>query len=277
MENLFEFIAKNNLSNDLNLYYGGWEKCKCSHSFGPSTRQHYLLHYIIDGKGTYSTNGKTYHLKKGDGFLILPFQSTYYKADNTNPWHYCWISFDGHEAKNILQKCGLDENNLIFRPKNSDEFQFNLLNLVNSYKNNVDNELLLLAQLYLCFSSLYECTENKYPILEIDYCQAAIDYIYSNYCFDIKISDIAKYIGIDRTYLYKLFIEKYNISPQQYLIQFRLNAAVNLLCSTDMSITEIAYSCGFINQAIFYKHFKKHFNTTPSNHRKNHSNFFVKK
>ncbi|AJH01931.1 AraC family transcriptional regulator [Clostridium beijerinckii] len=268
MKSKLEFTSKSKLSRALTLYYGGSEVCAHSHSFGPAIRQHYLLHYILNGKGKYYVNNKCYELKKGEGFLICPGKSTYYKADKEDPWEYCWISFDGYDTGTILKSCGLSKENLVFKDNGNGSFKDNILTLIHNYEINSNNEYALLGQLYLCFSSIYDLSDSKERNTCESYADKALDYIYNHFSYDIKISDIAKYVGIDRTYLYKIFIEEYNISPQQYLISFRLNTAVNLLETTKMNITEISYSCGFRDTPTFYKHFKKQFNVTPIQYRK---------
>lgn len=271
MQNRLEFIAQSKLSHALTIYYGGHEVCAPSHSFGPAIRPHYLLHYVLNGKGKYHVNNKCYELKKGEGFLICPGESTYYNADKEEPWEYCWISFDGYEASNILKNCGLSKDNLIFEDYSNGTFKENLLSLIRNYETNNSNEFALLGQFYLCFSSIYDQVSSKEKNTYESYFDKALDYIYNNFSYDIKISDIAKYVGIDRTYLYKLFMQEYKTSPQQYLISFRLNTAVNLLETTKMNITEISYSCGFKDTPTFYKHFKKKFNITPVKYRKNNA------
>ena len=273
MQNRLEFTAQSKLSHALTIYYGGHEVCAPSHSFGPAIRPHYLLHYVLNGNGKYYVNNKCYELKKGEGFLICPGESTYYKADKEEPWEYCWISFDGYEASNILKNCGLSKDNLIFGDYSNGTFKENLLSLIRDYETNNSNEFALLGQLYLCFSSIYDQVNSKEKNTYESYFDKALDYIYNNFSYDIKISDIAKHVGIDRTYLYKLFMQEYKISPQQYLISFRLNTAVNLLETTKMNITEISYSCGFKDTPTFYKHFKKKFNITPVKYRKSNINY----
>ncbi len=83
---MLENIFVNMLTNtDLNLYHCGSENCAPGHSYGPAIRDHYLIHYILDGKGFFQVNNKTYHLKNGQGFLICPDIITYYEADKENP------------------------------------------------------------------------------------------------------------------------------------------------------------------------------------------------
>ncbi len=268
MQTKLEFTSQYKLSRALNIYYGGLEICAPSHSFGPAIRPHYLLHYILNGKGNYYVKNKCYRLKKGEGFLICPGESTYYKADKEDPWEYCWISFDGYESNTILKNCGLSKDDLIFTDHSEGTFEDNLLSLIYKYETNSYNEFALLGRLYLCFSNIYDQVNANKKNTGESYTEKALDFIYNNFSYDIKISDIAKYIGIDRTYLYKLFIQEHNISPQQYLISFRLNTAIHLLETTKMNITEISYSCGFKDTPTFYKHFKKQFNITPVQYRK---------
>lgn len=273
MQTKSEFTTQYNLSRALTIYYGGSEVCTPSHSFGPAIRPHYLLHYILNGKGKYYVGDKCYQLKKGEGFLICPGESTYYKADKEDPWEYCWISFDGYEAASILKNIGLSKDSLIFKDYSNGPFKENLLSLIYNYENNNSNELALIGQLYLCFSNIYDQVSSKEKATYESYSDKALDYIYNNFSYDIKISDIAKHVGIDRTYLYKLFMQEHKTSPQQYLISFRLNTAVNLLETTKMNITEISYSCGFKDTPTFYKHFKKQFNITPVKYRKSKASY----
>jgi AraC-like DNA-binding protein len=267
-----EFFTQQNLSSALTLYFGGHEVCAPGHSFGPAFRQHYLIHYILNGKGKYYANNKCYELKQGEGFLIIPGESTFYQADQEEPWEYCWIGFDGYDAGLILKKCGLSKDNLIFQDQSNGTFRDQLLSLIYHYNDCSNNEFLLLGQLYLCFSSIYLQMNSGEKVTSESYLKKALDYIYNNFTYDIRIRDIAKHVGIERTYLYKIFIQEYSIPPQQFLISFRLNNAVNLLENTQMNMTEISYSCGFQDPPTFFKHFKKQYHITPVQYRKSKVN-----
>lgn len=262
-------ITNNLTTNPLSLYHCGHEQCKPSHSFGPAIRPHYLFHYILSGQGTYYVNGESYHLKEGNGFLITPGVTTLYVADMEEPWEYCWIGFDGTDIKTVLQNCGLNSNNLIFTDQSNGLLRKNLLSLIHNFTKGKGNEYTYMGQLYLCFSHMYTSTNCQAKPIYEDHIIKALDYIHHNYTYDIKISDVARYISIDRTYLYKLFMTYKNLSPQQYLIRHRLNIAGELLMDTNLNVTEIAFSCGFKDASSFNKHFKKHFNITPLQYRSN--------
>lgn len=254
---------KTSTSNPIVLYYCGREQCKPSHTFGPAIRPHYLFHYILRGKGKYNVNGTSYHLRAGEGFLITPGVTTVYSADDIDPWEYCWIGFDGYDVKSILEDCGLSETNLIYKDLSNNILKESLLKLIQNFIEGKGNEYTYLSLLYLCFSNMYQPKSNSITLVHETHIAKALNFIHHNYTYDIKIGDISNYLSIDRTYLYKLFILHKKVSPQQYLISYRLNVAGKMLRDTDSSVTKIAYSCGFKDASSFNKHFKKYFHITP--------------
>ena len=109
-----------NKNDELVVYHYGHEKCKKDH-FWTGVRDHYLIHYIISGKGLFVYNDKTYHLKAGQGFISYPDALSYYKADNTEPWEYCWVGFQGSKAQHYLNLLNLSNHQPILdcRPNSS--------------------------------------------------------------------------------------------------------------------------------------------------------------
>jgi AraC-like DNA-binding protein len=253
--------------NSMTLYFCGYEKCSPSHHFGPAIRPHYLIHYILKGQGIYHENGREHRLRSGDGFLITPGKATYYIADSKNPWEYCWIGFDGYEVKTILENCGLSETNLIFHV-NDEDLKNRFLELNDLFNDKTGNIYSYISYLYRIFSYMMQTVKIPTSLNTNNYMEQALEYINHNYIYDIKIKDVAKSIGIDRTYLYKLFIANQKVSPQQYLIEYRLLTACRHLRETNLTVTEITYSCGFKDTPSFNKHFKKRYNMTPLQYRK---------
>jgi hypothetical protein len=92
----------------------GTEDCEPGHSFGPTERDFYLIHYILKGKGSFTVKNTTYSLKKGDAFYICPDVTTFYKADFEDPWVYSWIGFNGSKAESYLNHAGLNVDNPVF-------------------------------------------------------------------------------------------------------------------------------------------------------------------
>lgn len=262
------FDNTNTLSRAMTLYYGGWEVCEPLHTFGPAIRQHYLLHYVTRGKGKLwigEAKNTCYEIGANTIFLIKPGVVTTYAADKNEPWEYCWICIDGYEVETILNNCGFSKENILFYDK-SGVVQEVLLKFIFSFEKNKHNEYKLLSQLYDFFAQMKKLW--KKDNIKSIYVEKAIDFIYKNFGDGISVNDIAAYLKIDRTYLYRLFKKECGISPQKYLLDFRLKTAVNKLESSDKSIAEIAEYCGFSDISAFCHQFKKVYNDTPLNYRR---------
>ena len=88
-------------------------------------------------------------------------------------------------------------------------------------------------------------------------------YIHENYSYDISVKMIAEYIGIDRSYLFKLFRARTGTSVQGYLESYRLKMAAKLMRSSTENISEICCSCGFSSTSYFSRAFKGMFGVPP--------------
>lgn len=81
---------------------------------------------------------------------------------------------------------------------------------------------------------------------------------------DFSIEKISEQLGVSRVHLYRKIKEISGLTPVDYLRNFRLAKAVDLLGQRRYSISEIAYQTGFSSPAYFTKCFRDVFNMTPS-------------
>ena len=253
----------------LTVYFCGKEECQPGHYFGPAVRPHYLIHIVLKGKGIFQKGGVTYSLKRGDAFLIPPMESTYYQADQEDPWTYAWVGFDGSSCPEILSQTVFARSFVYQNPgSNISAFLGCMERLLASFTQSHGRQLEPIGNLLLLLSFMPDSSMEKTRDYSDEYFRSAKEYIEHNYSYDIRISDVAGHVGIDRTYLYRIFMEHENTSPKQYLLWHRLRMAVQMLCSTDYTITEIAFSCGFKDAPSFCNYFKKHTGSTPRVFRK---------
>ena len=123
-----EFLRKNSV--ELYLAYCGREICEAGHTYGPAARKEYLLHYVISGKGTFTANGKTRELNAHDAFLIMPEETTVYRADLETPWSYIWVAFDGIRAYECLEHAGFSDSQRVIRFEQEEELTACVLSLI---------------------------------------------------------------------------------------------------------------------------------------------------
>ena len=269
---LYFSIFPNERFIDLGLYQFGMEQCSPSHSYGPAARNHFLFHYIISGTGTlYADDStgttKTYHLKSGEGFLIFPNQITTYIADKELPWEYVWIEFDGLRAKEAMDTAGFSLDRPIFHTKKrgmSQKMEEELVYIATHSDETIFN---IIGHLYLFLDYFMRSTVSTVvkgsTKLQDYYIKEAITYIEQNFQNDISVVDIANRLGINRSYFGKIFKQTLKQTPQEFLINYRMIKATELLRLTKMSIGDISKAVGYENQLHFSRAFKKIYNISP--------------
>ena len=103
------------------------------------------------------------------------------------------------------------------------------------------------------------------------YIKEALAYIDNNYMRDISIEDIAESSGLNRSYFGKIFRESVGKTPQEFLINYRMIKAAQLLRLTNYPIHEIGNAVGYPNQLHFSRAFKSVYGVSPRNWRKAHA------
>ena len=97
------------------------------------------------------------------------------------------------------------------------------------------------------------------------YIKEAITFIERNFQNDISIVDIANVCGINRSYFGKIFKKNIGQTPQEFLMNYRMIKATELLRLTDLSISDISKAVGYDNPLHFSRAFKNVYNLSPRN------------
>ncbi len=271
MEKAYKLLFNTEESDDLYVYCCGLSQTLPGHSFGPALKPHFMIHYVINGKGFFSIGGKKYPLKAGYGFLIVPEELSFYVADNKDPWTYTWIGFGGKRAEAIVSQLGLSLQQPIFKSDESETIYGLVKDMMEHNTFSVEDALRrngLLSLFLSVIASGLSVTPKSDSGSANDYVTRAQAFVRSNYCNPIKVTDIADYVCINRSYLYTLFQNSLGISPQQYLSSYRIAKAVELLQLTSLPIESIAISCGYSDPLVFSKAFKQEKHMSPSAFRK---------
>ena len=248
--------------------------CGCSqteplHSFGPALKPNFVIHFVLSGKGVFSIGGKNYQLEAGGGFLIPPGELAFYQADEKEPWTYIWVGFSGSKAQEYIQGIGLSGHAPIFQSEEQEALYACVKDMMEHNTYSVANELRRVGQLQIFLSMI---ARENFMEEEVgkgnQYVKRAIDFIQSNYHFPIKVTDVADYVCINRSYLYSLFQEALKMSPQQFLSSYRITKAAELLLTSSLSVESIALSVGYNAPFVFTKAFKQIKGMSPTAYRK---------
>lgn len=278
---------------DLSLIEIGDQKCGPLYSFGPFIRNEYIFHYVISGKGYVSCNDRSsapslgnfegpdpltdfIPVKAGEGFLIEPHTKHIYYADENEPWHYIWVVFKGLSVPRYLRKCGFSKTNILYQPKDysvrtSQKIRQHLSTIL---ENTHEEPVFIIGHFSLFIASLIENVKqpdfaeapNQYThtALADHYMNQAISFINTEHSKIRSLDEIADFCHISRSHLGRLFRNHLHISLQDYLTQFRLNKAKELLVTTTYSVNEIALAVGYQTELNMLRAFKKAYNLSPS-------------
>ncbi len=257
---------------DLGLYQFGWEQCAPSHSYGPVARNHYLFHYVLAGTGTLFATGsggvtREIQIKSGQGFLLYPGQIATYIADKEFPWEYTWVEFDGLRVKEAMDSAGFSVDAPVYHAQYKDLREIMKDEMLYIANHGNQTAFHLIGHLYLFLDAMVRSLGNmsvdKGNKLQDFYIKEALSYIEQNFQNDISVEGIAGVCGINRSYFGKIFKQRLGKSPQEFLLNYWMIKATELLKLTTLSVGDVSKAVGYENQLHFSRAFKKIYGVSP--------------
>lgn len=260
-------------SDKYHLNYCGREDCLPGHTYGPNKRSSYLIHLIKKGQGIYTTKSRTYQIRENQVFLIFPGEEVFYQADNEDPWFYDWIGFSGHGAEECVAAMGFSRTLHVVDVIRTSEMSDCISRIMSSRELTLAGNLMRTAEMLRVFALIMEdqserksCETSCRPRYSA-FVREAMDYMRAQYKQRIRIGDLAVRIGVNRSHLATSFRKETNLSPQEFLLNIRMDKAVSLLQETSFPIKKIAEMVGYGDVFAFSKIFKKHVGTAPRHFR----------
>lgn len=95
------------------------------------------------------------------------------------------------------------------------------------------------------------------------------EYIHTNYAENITLADLCNLVNLNRTSLNQKFKQQFSCTCMEYLLNYRLKIAQELLSNTNMKMDEIAQNCGFKYDTYFIRQFTQKLGISPAAYRKN--------
>lgn len=269
MEKAVAFDYSPEKESQLGITSVGRSDTMAGHRFGPAVRPYYLIHYILAGSGTFQVNGVDYHLHSGQGFFIEPNYQTYYIADELTPWSYVWLGFTGSYATALIQQLAISEQTPIF---NNDHY-YELADCVNQIIQhplmNTATELRAISNLLRFLSLIADSTvvSGHRTTQRSLYVDRAIAYL-AQHVTTASADQLAQAVNLDRSYLSILFKQATDLTPGQYIRNFRITKARHLLESSMLPIEKVAQQCGYDHANSFTRIFKQTYGMTPRKYRR---------
>jgi AraC-like DNA-binding protein len=258
-----------------------------------------VLHYhdfteivvILKGSGIHEVEGQQYKVSAGDAFVLQDYQK--HQFIDASEVEIVNVMFDLKKMPDMLNLSEIKKlpgYNALFilepRYRNIHQFKNRLqLNrgelakvefILNSmfweqnYKEAGYETILrnLLEDLIILMSRQYSKieTHEARALIRIG---EVIEHLEQNYQSRIYLDEMAERACMSKRHFHRIFRNATGDSPLDYLIQIRLQKARELLRTTCMPVSEVAYEVGFADVNHFIKKFKKHLQVTPHKYRMN--------
>lgn len=245
--------------------------------FRPHYHNYYELFLVLKGEVCHIINKKEQNLCEGQLLFIRDFDIHDYKSADGNYFEFINLAFtkdtlyslfeylgEGFPSEKLLNSPMPPVVNLSCREKEKLFYSFTELN---GSENKAVVKLkarTLLLNIFTRYFFNYSEKETDIPLwLEMTW-----EKMKNPKNFIAGTEKMYEISGKSREHLCRSLKSYYNITPSALIADLRLEYSVNLLLTSNLSVTDICYECGFENLSWFYKLFFKKFGMTPVNYRK---------
>ncbi len=230
--------------------------------------------YVESGKMEYTVNEKKYTLSAGEAMLVNRLELHGATMLEKCSWYAILFDpkliylFDESSIKHKFFE-NIPFHNIILSQENVNM----LKELISLDSSAISYELKVLNILTNIYIDIFDnlnidsiSISSKTTNLRV---KKILDFISQNYNQRIKIEDISKELGLCRSEVCKLFKDNLNTTFTEYLTKIRIEKAIDLLESKEANVSQISELVGFNSSSYFTETFKKYFNVTPLEYRKN--------
>ena len=227
----------------------------------------FTLEYVISGEGTVVDNTQTYHVAKGDMYMLQPGANHYYYSSSQNPWEKIWINAHGTLIENLTRTYGI-HSTVLFEKTNGYPLLKKAVDICCNHTlsaSQINNEIALIFQELVILMS--NCVKKTNHISK----EANIlkNYLNMHINENITISELSRLILRSESQTIRIFKKYFNDTPYEYLMKNKIYRAKTLLQNTNMKVKDIAFSLGFCDEHYFSKIFKQRTFQTPKEFRQN--------
>lgn len=264
IEQFKNFTAFNDESEPIKIEIVGETHCDKTFRIERINSDLNALEFILSGKGTLDIDGQHLEPEKNDIFFLKAGSNHKYKSDGADPWHKLWIVFTGAFADS-LTTLYLPENVYLF--KKCDAVKKHFEEIVEISRQNITYEMMVnritisLMRIFMYIRNRVITENEELP----DIIRKKLDEsVESTFNLEKLCSDI----NYSKNYVISVFKNKYKITPYQYFLDKKIDAAKTYLTHTNLSIGGISKTLHYADQQYFSSSFKKVVGCSPLTYRR---------
>lgn len=218
---------------------------------------------VTEGKGYMITPDKRQTLTRGNGIMLLPSNTVEIKSDSIEPFSLIYIKLFGESVKQLTSLIEKREEGCLLDFSGNGKIIDAAQDLITECGKTFNTDfsiMLCLMEFLLGIEERY--TVKKQPTKNV-YMTQAVDYIKKNYNKNITVESISDLLGIERSYLSRLFKTYKNKSTQNYIIDYRISQAKRMFEEEDMNVSQVSAAVGYTNIYCFSRIFKSRVGIPP--------------
>lgn len=248
-----------------------FERCELT-QYSPSqheiitTAKTFCFIIVKDGKGTITHKDLRHTLTKGNGYILGYGESARIKADSIEPFSLMLFYIAGNSAEALYIKAVKKEGCAKLNLGTSNMVCDSANDLIIECKKEQHTDLSLMQYFYSFLNNFNEHYSDKKIHSKNAYMTRAVEYIKQNYNKNISVENIANLLGIERSYLSRLFKAYKNKSTQNYIIDYRMYKAKQLFEEEDLNVSQVCAAVGYTNIYCFSRIFKSRVGMPPKDY-----------
>ena len=218
----------------------------------------YLIKYTLSGEGIMDYNGQTFSIRSSQALFIDCQNYQYYRTSpHTGNWRMVWVHFYGGNAKQYYDlflslNQGANSVTIYDQPNLPSSILFDLITLYRTEATSLITDVKASSMMTRLLSELVCATTKSNSGAVIPACvQDARAYLGEHFGEHITLDDLSRRYNLNKYYFLKLFKRYTGFTPNEFLIQTRINKAKELLRTSSSSISQIAASVGVYNTSHF--------------------------
>lgn len=174
---------------------------------------YYTMNYIVNGYGWATYGGKTVRLCPDMLYVVYPNSDATIVQDKDDPYTLAWMNLDGTKIKAIMQRIGIDNQNLTIQLKRDNRLRNCFQQTPSRCKNNFEkSDIIALESFYSIIALILEQTsaDNKSFSRSDTIAGIATQYVKDHYQNpELSVEQIARAIGVSQRHLSTTFKKKY--------------------------------------------------------------------
>lgn len=223
----------------------------------------YTFVMVNDGKGVAKIGDKRYTLTSGNGVVVMEGATVQIKADSIEPLVIVSVKVIGSSAYKLASVVQNHNDDIYMKMDDNKKICECARDLVTECSKTYSSDYGIMLSFYEFVNSLDEhYMDKKIPTKNV-YMTRAVEYIKQNYNKNISVENIANLLGIERSYLSRLFKMYKNKSTQNYIIDYRMRQAKRMFEEEDVNVSQVCVAVGYTNIYCFSRIFKSRVGMPP--------------